>query len=60
MKESEVIYNILDQTIRPDSAEYNVLLLGMLDRLVKNVKVWKLEVNMEEEAAVVAYEAMKQ
>ncbi len=60
MKESEVIYNILDQTIRPDSAEYNVLLLGMLDRLVKNVKVWKLEVNMEEEAAVVAYEAMKE
>ncbi|MCR5201471.1 MAG: hypothetical protein K6D02_00060 [Lachnospiraceae bacterium] len=58
MKESDVIFNIMDQTIRPESADGNIFLLSMLDKLVKSVKVWKLEVNMEEEAAVMAYEAM--
>jgi len=60
MDESEVIYNILDQTIRPESAEANLMLLDMLDNLVKSVKTWKLEVNMSEEAAVMAHKTMSQ
>ena len=41
-------------------AEYRILLLELLDKLVTQVPIWKLRCNMDPDAAEVAYEAMNQ
>ncbi len=54
----EAVHRILDQTIRPTDSGEMTKLLELLDRLLKNVKVYKLYCNMENEAAIVAYNGM--
>ena len=50
--------DILEQTIRPREANKTGKLLEILDRLLTLVPVWRLECNMEPEAAFTSYNAM--
>lgn len=52
------LHDILEQTIRPRESRMMVKLLDLMDKLVTTVLVWKLECNMEPEAALVSYKAM--
>jgi hypothetical protein len=52
------VHDILEQTARSADAEFMVTLLELLDRLVTAVPVWKLECNMDPQAAVVSYSAI--
>lgn len=60
MPTREAVHRILDQTIRPKDAKKMSILLDLLDRLLKEIKVYKLYCNMENEAAIVAYNAMNE
>lgn len=53
------LHDILEQTVRPRDPEMMGKLLDILDRLMRLVPVWKLECNMDLEAALVSYNAMK-
>ena len=53
------IRELLAQVNRPKGAEYRILLLELLDKLVTQVPIWKLRCNMTPEAAEISYEAMK-
>lgn len=52
------LHDILEQTVRPRDPAMMGKLLDILDRLLTLVPVWKLECNMELEAASVSYNAM--
>ena len=52
------IHAILSQTTRSKNAEFMERMLALLDKLLTYVPVWKLECNMEPEAAMVSYRAM--
>ena len=52
------LHNILEQTVRPRDPALMGNLLELLDKLLQAVPVWKLECNMEPEAALVSYNAM--
>lgn len=52
------VFRILEQTLRPESAQGKTVLLDLVSELMNSVKVWRLRCNMEPEAAIVAYEAM--
>lgn len=52
------VHDILEQTARSANAGFMVKLLELLDKLVTAVPVWKLECNMDPQAAWVSYEAM--
>ena len=52
------LHDILEQTIRPRDPEMMKQLLELLDKLMKQVPIWKLECNMEPEAAFVSHNAM--
>lgn len=52
------VHDILEQTARSADAEFMVMLLELLDKLVTAVPIWKLECNMDPQAAVVSYSAM--
>lgn len=52
------LHDILEQTVRPRDPAMMGKLLDILDRLLTLVPVWKLECNMEPEAAAVSYNAM--
>lgn len=60
MPTREAVHRILDQTIRPTDTEHMSILLDLLDRLLKDIKVYKLYCNMENEAAFVAYNGMNE
>jgi hypothetical protein len=49
---------ILDQMIRPAGEEYRTKILEILDGLMTDIPVWKLNCNMNPDAALVAYRAM--
>ncbi len=53
------LFEILNQTLRPNSVELYQKLLQNTTAILKVTPVYKLYCNMEEEAAVVAYEAMR-
>ena len=55
---SRAVFEILEQTLRPRSTKYRIILLELLEKLMAQVPVWKLRCNMDPEAAVVSYEAM--
>lgn len=55
---SAAIREILEQTIRPRDPALTVRLLELLDKLLGTVPVWKMECNMEPEAARMAHAAM--
>lgn len=56
---AKAVFALLEQTARPNSAGARQMLLEILDRLMKQVPVWKLRCNMEESAVQVSYEAMR-
>lgn len=55
---STALHDILEQTVRPRDPMLMGKLLDILDRLLMLVPVWKLECNMEPQAAHVSYNAM--
>lgn len=58
MSPKDAVHRILDQTIRPRNDENMSKLLELLDTLLKEVKIYTLHCNMENEAAIVAYKGM--
>lgn len=55
---SRAIFSLLEQTARPADGESRAKLLELLDKLLKNIPVWRLECNMEPEAALLSYKTM--
>ncbi len=53
------ILKVLSQTVRPNSEENMDKLLKSLDFVLKKVPIYTMQCTMEEEAAKVAYEAMR-
>ncbi len=53
-----VLDRIFRQVLPPETAEQAVRQLGLLDRLVREVPVYRLRCNMDPEAALVAYRGM--
>lgn len=53
-----VIYTIIEQTIRPKTETELDSVLEIMDGLLSSVPMYRLGCNMEDEAAVVAYEGM--
>ncbi len=58
MSPKDAVHRILDQTIRPQDAGKMSRLLELLDRVLCTVKVHTLHCNMENDAAIVAYNGM--
>lgn len=56
---SETIPLILQQTIRPREKENMILLLDMLDKVLRNTKVYRLGCNMSEDAVLTSYNGIK-
>ncbi len=56
---AEAIALILNQTLRPYTAEGMNMLLDCLDKVLRVVNVYILTCNISEEAAIVAYEGMQ-
>ena len=48
----------MKQVNRPGAAEYRILLMKLMDKLITQIPVWKLRVNMELQAAELAYAVM--
>ena len=59
ISDEEALFGILDQTVRPQEEEIMDKLLRVIDKIVRNVPVYRLKCNMELEAAEVAYNGMK-
>ena len=59
MSPAEAYSHILTQTYRPARADAMKQVLSLLDKLVRGVTVCRLGVNMNDEAASVAYNCMK-
>jgi len=55
----DAIWLIMNQTIRPAYAGNMDILLNLLDKLLKDIPIYKLGCNMEDEAALVSYNGMK-
>lgn len=55
---SKAVFSFLEQTARPAGMEMRIMMMDLLEKLVAQVPIWRLECNMEPEAAVVSYEAM--
>ena len=55
----EALFVILNQTCRPYDEDKMDKLLTILDKLIEKVPVYRLRCNMEDEAAMVSYNAMK-
>ena len=53
------LHDIMEQTARSRDPALMGKLLELLDKLMQTAKIWKLECNMEPEAAIVSYNAMK-
>ena len=56
---AEAIPLILNQTVRPKLKENMDKLLDVIETILNNTKVYKMGCNISEEAAKIAYEAMK-
>ncbi len=55
----EAIHGLMKQVNRPRRADFREKLMELLDKLMQDVPIWDLQCNMDPEAALVAYEAMK-
>ena len=56
---SDAIFALYKQTVRPRDPKLAALVLENLDKVLKRVPVWKLHCNMDPEAAMVSYQAMR-
>lgn len=54
------VKEILEQTARVNHPEYMMNMLGLIDKLFEKVPVWKLECNMEPEAALLSHKVMSE
>ena len=54
----EAIRRVLGQINWVKGPQYRIKQMELLDHLFREVPVWKLKCNMEDEAAIVSYEAM--
>ena len=54
----QALHAILKQVNRPPAMEHRIKLMELLDKLITTVAIWKLQCNMDPEAAIIAYEAM--
>lgn len=57
---AKAVFELLQQTVRPGTAEGRSKVLELLNDLMGKVPVWKLKCNMEQEAAQVSHDAMYQ
>lgn len=55
----EALPMLLQQSHRPSNPDNLLKLLDLLDKLVKNVPIYRLKCNMDPEAALVAYHGMQ-
>jgi len=58
--DTDLIFKVLNQTSRPEDGKHIELLLSHINNLVSNVPFWRLQCNMEPEAAILAYERMSE
>lgn len=56
---SEAVRGLMKQVNRPKAAEYRILLMELLDKLISEAPIWKLRCNMDPAAAHIAYKAMR-
>lgn len=56
---SEMLLTVLNQTIRPDNIEQMDKLLGLVEKLLNNIKLYKLGCDISLEAAQLSYNTMK-
>lgn len=56
----KAVFDLLQQTVRPVTADARGQVLELLNDLMEKVPVWKLHCNMEQEAARVSHDAMYQ
>lgn len=54
----EAIRALISQTLRPRTPEGRIRQLELVDRLLALVPIWKMECNMDPQAAQMSYEAM--
>lgn len=59
ISEKRALYELLNQTVRPESVELYQMLLRNTVSILAKIPIYKLYCNMEDEAAAVAYEAMR-
>ena len=59
MSPMEMLPILMQQIYRPETAESLAATMNVVDELIKRVSFYKLGVNMDKEAAYVAYEGMK-
>lgn len=57
-EKDDLVFRLLKQTYRFRDTQKNEKLLSLLECLLEHVPVWRLQCNMEPEAAVVAHTAM--
>ena len=55
---AEVVQAMMRQVNRPREMAYRIKLLEIMDLLIRQIPVWKLNCNMEPEAVQVSYKAM--
>lgn len=55
---SQAVFTLLEQTLRPREAQSRLRLLELLDQLFAQTPVWKMECNMDPEAARLSCETM--
>ncbi|MBQ8610440.1 MAG: hypothetical protein IJ412_01900 [Oscillospiraceae bacterium] len=55
---NDIIFRFLKQTYRSGNEQYSDKLLSLIESLLEKIPVWRLECNMEPEAAYTAWEAM--
>jgi len=55
---SKAVFAFWEQTTRPPETELREQLMNLMQKLMENVPVWRLECNMDPSAAIVSYEAM--
>lgn len=54
------VKEILEQTARVNHPEYMMNMLGLIDKLLEKVPVWRMECNMEPEAAILSHKVMSE
>lgn len=59
IQSSEAIPLILQQTIRPVEKSNMILLLDILDKVLRNTRVFRLGCNMSKEAVMISYNGIK-
>lgn len=56
---SDVMFDFMNQTVRPNKKEYMVFFMEILDKILSDVPVFKMKCNISEEAVETSYNAMK-